>query len=161
MQLDYNPMNGLFILSVPRTQGNVQELMQHYGLELSQPASTRQTAVLFTPQPYAAATFAEYATPGAQAELSWIIREVTASRAPTSGSHYDVPDGLALWDFQRADLDYMLARDRVLDADEPGLGKTPTAVVYANEIQAQRILVICPASIRGQWLTQIARWSTM
>jgi SNF2 family DNA or RNA helicase len=135
--------------------------MEEYGLELSVPASTARNAILFTPQPYAAASFAEYATPGARAELGWIIDEIAKSRAPTSTSHYDVPDGMDLWDFQKADLDYMLPRERVLDADEPGLGKTPTAIVYANETQAQRILVICPASIRFQWLRKIAEWSTM
>jgi SWI/SNF-related matrix-associated actin-dependent regulator of chromatin subfamily A-like protein 1 len=135
--------------------------MREHGFELSIPASTPRNTILFTAQPYAAATFAEHATPAARAQLGWIIDEIAKSRAPASGSHYDVPNGLELWDFQIADLDYMLSRERVLDADEPGLGKTATAIVYGNTIQAQRILVICPASIRLQWLGQIAKWSTM
>ncbi len=159
MRLDYNPTNGLYILSAPPAQ--VRTLMQEYGLELSQRASTATKAVLFTPQPYAAASFMDYASPAARAQLGWIVEEIAKSRAPTSESHYDVPDGLELWDFQRADLDYMLPRTHVLDADEPGLGKTPTAIVYANEIQAARVLVICPASIRFQWLRKIGEWSTM
>lgn len=163
MQLDFNPSNGLYILSVNRLKDKADPgtLMREYGLELSSSASTIHNKVLFTPQPYAAASFMDFATPAARAQLGWIVEEIAKSRAPTSGSHYDVPDGLELWDFQRADLDYMLSRERVLDADEPGLGKTPTAIVAANEIQAARVLVICPASIRFQWLRKIAEWSTM
>lgn len=167
MQLDFNPANKLFILSLDRRDSlTVGEAMSDYGFNLSTSASTQARPVLFTPQPYAAATFAHAATPGALAELDWITREITASRAPSSSRRFAVPkalrdEGTDLWDFQRADLAYMLKRERVLDADEPGLGKTATAIVYANEIEAQRILVICPASIRLQWLTKIAEWSTM
>ncbi len=159
MILDFNPNNGLFILRADRAL--VHELMNEYGLSLSLPASTPTEAILFTPQPYAAASFAQWATPGARAELGWMLDAIAGSCAPTSESHYDVPSGLSLWNFQKADLDYMLSRERVLDADEPGLGKTPTAIVYCNEVQAHRILVICPASIRFQWLRKIAEWSTM
>ena len=67
MILDFNPANSLFILRVDRQPADrVQELMQDYGLELSIPASTASTAVLFTPQPYAAASFMDWATPAAR-----------------------------------------------------------------------------------------------
>lgn len=168
MQLDYNPSNKMFILTLDRRRDTLdaQTAMNEYGLELSLSASTAAKAVLFTPQPYAAATFAGAATPGARAELAWIVREIEKSRAATSQSHYAVPRALRdagtdLWPFQKADLDYMLPRERVLDADEPGLGKTGTSIVYANEIEAQRVLCIVPASIRLQWLRRIVEWSTM
>jgi hypothetical protein len=38
---------------------------------------------------------------------------------------------------------------------------TPQAIVYANEIGAKRVLVICPAAIRHQWARRIREWSTM
>lgn len=168
MRLDYNPTNKQFILSLNRQKDEItaQQAMTEYGLELSLTGSDMKTAVLFTPQPYAAATFAHVASPAALAELDWIVFEVAASRAAVSNTAYPVPrdlldQGIDLWPFQRADLDYMLKRERVLDADEPGLGKTPTAIVYANQIEAQRVLVIVPASIRLQWLQKIAEWSTM
>ena len=66
-----------------------------------------------------------------------------------------------LWPFQRASLDYVLQRNGGLVADQPGLGKTPIGICFANEIQAKRVLVICPASIRIQWATRIREWSTM
>ena len=142
------------------------ELMTEYGLHHSSSASTFSTQCLFTPIPYAAASFAQWATPAAREALGWIVREIEASRKATSDRHFDVPralldDGTDLWPYQKADLEYMLERERVLDADEPGLGKTPTAIVYANEIQAQRTLVICPANIRFQWIRKILEWATL
>lgn len=165
--LDFNPAKSLYILRVPRSAAlRPDALIRDYGMSYSDSASTAGEAVLFTPQPYAAATFAEFATPAALAKLDWIVREVAASRAPTSATVYPVParlrdQGTDLWGYQRADLDYMLSRERVLDGDEPGLGKTPTAIVFANAIEAQRVLVICPANIRFQWVRVIKEWSTM
>jgi SNF2 family DNA or RNA helicase len=60
-----------------------------------------------------------------------------------------------------ATLDYLLARKGGIDGDQPGLGKTPTAIVYCNEREAQRVLVICPASVRIQWGERIREWSTI
>jgi SWI/SNF-related matrix-associated actin-dependent regulator 1 of chromatin subfamily A len=168
MILDFNPTNGLYFLRVHAGEADPHKLMTEYGLNWSV-ASTEVEALLFTEQPYAAATFAEFATPAARDKMDWIVREIEASYADTSTSNFEVPDydpeihrePPELWNFQKADLDYMLRRERVLDADEPGLGKTPTAIVYANEIRARRVLVICPASIRFQWCNRIKQWSTM
>lgn len=155
MNLDYNPQNGMFILRVPRGEADPNTLVKDFGLNFSQPASTLAEACLFTSEPYCAAAFAEHATPAAAEKMAWITTEVARSRAATCSRHFDTYDGHELWDFQKADLDYMLDRKHSLDADEPGLGKTDTAIVYANEIQAQRVLVICPASIRFQWIRAI------
>lgn len=170
MILDFEPRNGNYILRVPRRtredEAAVQAYMTEYGLDLSMSASTATEAVLFTFQPYAAAPFWEFATDRAKADpqLQWICREIELSRAPESGRHFDVPEDEELSGYQKADLEYMLARKDnagVLDADEPGLGKTCTSIVYANELRARRVLIICPASIRYQWLGQWQRWSTM
>ena len=167
VKLDFNPANGMYVLFVDRGDPfTAAELMTEYGLHHSEPASTFSTQCLFTPTPYAAVSFAQWATPAAREALGWIVREVEASRKTHSDRHFDIPRatrdaGYDLWDYQKADLEYMLERERVLDADEPGLGKTPTAVVYANEIQAQRTLVICPANIRFQWIRKILEWSTL
>lgn len=162
MKLDYHPETSYFTLRVRgRTELEVRELMEEYGLDLSTSESTPREAVLFTPHEYAAATFAQHATPAAFKQLEWIIREVGLSRAEECKRNFDVPEGEELAPFQKADLEYMLRRDRALDADQPGLGKTPTAIAYCNEIQAERVLVVCPAAIRRQWCQKIAQWSTL
>jgi superfamily II DNA or RNA helicase len=38
---------------------------------------------------------------------------------------------------------------------------TPTSIAYCNEREAQRVLVIVPASVRLQWAEQIKAWSTI
>ena len=160
MQLDYNPATKAFILRVPRGSQDIRALMVEHGFDMSLPASTPGEAVLFTHEPYAAVTFIEFATPAARAILAPIADIVAASWKSTSDRHFEVPCDRELWEFQKASLEYALDRTHSLVADEPGLGKTPIAITYANEIEADRVLVICPANIRLQWAQRIAEWST-
>ena len=162
MILDYNPIGGYYVLTVRRDETPpVDTLMREYGLDFSVPASTTREAVLFTKDPFCAASFHASATPAARDKLGWIVREVGASWAPSSSRHIALPPDKELWPFQVADCDYLLNREHGLDGDEPGLGKTPTAIAIANERQAKRVLVVCPASIRFQWVRRVQEWTTM
>jgi SWI/SNF-related matrix-associated actin-dependent regulator 1 of chromatin subfamily A len=49
----------------------------------------------------------------------------------------------------------------VLLADEQGTGKTPVSIVAANAMRFQRILVVCPASLRTVWDDAIRLWQTL
>lgn len=162
MILDYVAGTRSFTLRVPRGGGDdVQELMIEHGLDFSAPASTSGSALLFTREPYAAASFYRYATPFAIAQLKGIIDEIEASQAPDSNANIACPPDKELWPFQRANIAYALRRKHTLIGDQPGLGKTPTAICFANEIKAKRVLVLCPANIRLQWVRRIREWSTM
>lgn len=163
MKLDFNPSTSKFILRVERNhpEFNPQVLMQEHGLMFSTTASTRNEAVLFTSEPFAAVTFADWATPAALAELAPICAAIEKSWAPESGAHIKCPADRELWGFQKSDVEYALARPNTLIGDEPGLGKTPTAICIANEMGAKRVLVICPAAIRLQWVRRIQEWTTM
>jgi SWI/SNF-related matrix-associated actin-dependent regulator 1 of chromatin subfamily A len=161
VRLDYNASSGAFLLRVQRTEADVAKIMEETGLDLSDPASTNATAVLFTHEPYAAAQFAEYASERARSELTPLLREIDASWAPEDTGHYKVPYDKELWGFQKADLAYALRRRNTLIGDEPGLGKTQVAIAFANETGAKRILVMVPASIRLQWVKRIREWTTM
>lgn len=161
MILDWNPSQKLFILRVPRVEHNPLDLMVEYGLDVSISASTDTEAILFTPEHYAAASFAQVATDRAREELSYVLEQIERSWAPSSDCHVDVPEDKELWPFQVASVDYALQRTHALIGDEPGLGKTPIAIAVANDMQASRVLVVCPASIRYQWCRRIAEWSTM
>lgn len=162
-ELDYVETTKNFILKMPRSdQSRINETMQIHGLDFSIPATTRETAVLFTPQPYAAVPFIEHATLSAAMELGVIAERVERSwKQDRIGRHLAMPEGMELWPFQEAGVDYALSVPHALIGDQPGLGKTVQALVVANEIQAQRVLVICPANIRGQWCDMIRKWSTM
>jgi SWI/SNF-related matrix-associated actin-dependent regulator 1 of chromatin subfamily A len=162
MILDYNSHNGQFVVRTPDAT-LARKLMHEHGLDFSLPASTNHEKVLFTSVPEAAVTFWDSATDRARNVLSGLRSRISLSQAPSSGRHIDVPPDKELWGFQKASLDYALtvASDACLIADQPGLGKTPQAVAFANEIQAKRVLCIVPANVRLQWAEKIFEWSTL
>ena len=161
MILDYNPSSGAYFLRVNRSNHSPTAIMEEHGLDFSATASTPAEAVLVTHEPYAAVGFWDYATPRAKQSLAKLREAIESSWAPSTSFRARVPDGEELWPFQQADVEYALRRQNTLIADAPGLGKTPIAIAYANETQARRVLVICPANIRLQWVKNIRRWSTM
>src|ERR1700680_3330236 len=122
--LDYNENNQTWILRVPRDKNGIRSLMTEHGLDFSPSASSAESATLFTQDPYAAASFAQYATPRAAQPLSAILVEIEASWKATSQAYYAVPEDKELWEFQKADIEYALRRRNTLVGDQPGLGKT-------------------------------------
>jgi superfamily II DNA or RNA helicase len=161
MQLDFNPKTNAFVLRVARGEADPKALMQEHGLDFSEPASSGTHAVLFTREHYAACPFVDVATPLAKKTLAPITDQIELSKAENTNAHIRCPAGKELWPFQKANVVYALGRKNTLVGDQPGLGKTPTAICYANEIGAKRVLVICPANIRLQWNEFIRAWSTM
>lgn len=147
-----------FILHVPSTRKTeIAPLMAYRGLVFSTSASTRDNAVLWSTNPYALADLAEPTSP----QLGAYRQQIELSRALNGKGTTRLPPGRELWDFQKATLDYLLKRKGGIDGDQPGLGKTPTAIAYCNEREAQRVLVICPASVRIQWGERIKEWSVI
>ena len=161
MKLDYHPTTRAFTLSVGRREGDVQAIMREHGLDLSTPGSTPDTAMLFTKEPYAAVAFFQHATDAARAELLSLQGQINRSWATSSTRHIDVPADKELSPFQVAGVDYALSMGNTLIGDQPGLGKTMQAIAVANEMQAERVLVLCPANIRLQWCERIRSWTTM
>ena len=162
MKLDFNPSQSVYFLRVNRAEGvDIQALMHEHGLDLSTSASSGSEAVLFTREPYAAAAFGDHATPLARSNLDGILKQIEQSWAPASNINIKCPADKELWPFQKADIAYALQRRNTLVGDQPGLGKTPVGICFANEIGARRVLVICPASIRLQWVRRIREWTTM
>lgn len=66
---------------------------------------------------------------------------------------------LKLRPFQETGRDFLSARAGALLADQPGLGKTAQAIAAADDRGAQRVVVICPASLKTNWQREIARFS--
>ncbi len=71
------------------------------------------------------------------------------------------PRGCVYLPYQRAGIEYSLGRQHTLIGDAPGLGKTIQAIGFCNAIEAQRVLVICPAAVRINWTREIYKWSTV
>jgi SNF2 family DNA or RNA helicase len=147
-----------FILKVPSAKRKiVADLMAYRGLAFSTSASSRDEAVLFSQNPY---SLADLATEENKQLLPY-KKEIELSRALDGKGTAKLPPGIELWDYQRATLDYLLERKGGINGDQPGLGKTPTSIAYCNEREAQRVLVIVPASVRIQWSEQIKKFSTI
>lgn len=163
MQLDYVASTKAFVLRVPRGVGNPEphDIMSEHGLDFSTTASTGSTAVLFTRERYAAVAFWKYATPNARDQLLRLQTEIDLSWAKESKGHIKIPDDEELAPFQVAGVEYALRRSATLFGDVPGLGKSPEAMAVCNEIGAKRVLILCPANIRLQWVKVVRRWTTM
>jgi len=69
-------------------------------------------------------------------------------------------DGLTgpLRPFQGAAVDYALRVRRTFLSDEPGLGKTIQALATLEAAGAYPALIVCPASLRLNWLREAERW---
>lgn len=65
----------------------------------------------------------------------------------------------SLFPYQQVGASWLAERGRAYLADEMGLGKTPQAIVAADRALAERVCVICPASVRANWEREIDRWS--
>ena len=66
--------------------------------------------------------------------------------------------GLPLRPFQGAAVEYALRTRRTFLADEPGLGKTVQALASIAAADAFPALVVCPASLRLNWIREASRW---
>jgi SWI/SNF-related matrix-associated actin-dependent regulator 1 of chromatin subfamily A len=63
-----------------------------------------------------------------------------------------------LLDYQKDGVAFALERRYSLNGDEPGLGKTVQALALAARIQAERVLVLCPAHLRLNWKREIIKF---
>jgi len=71
------------------------------------------------------------------------------------GRRYNVTN---LYPYQQDGVSFLTQRTRALLCDSPGLGKTAQAIVAAEKLEAQRILVVCPNVVKWQWEQEIQRW---
>jgi len=85
---------------------------------------------------------------------------VEASHAQDAEIDPPAPPGLEYMPFQRAGIAYILKapRRRVILGDEMGLGKCIESIGYMNMEAVGTALVVCPASLRINWLRELERW---
>lgn len=153
-----SPTSGLYVLEMPvKSKKDVARAMAYRGMSFSTSASQRHTAILFSGNPYSICDLTDDNDP----DLGPYKREINLSRGLNGTGTHRLPPGKELWDYQKATLDYLIARNGGIDADEPGLGKTPTSIAFCNHVEATRVLVIVPASVRIQWGIRIKEWSTI
>lgn len=68
-----------------------------------------------------------------------------------------LPEGVSLYDFQQVGVAYALVTGRCIIGDEMGLGKTIQALTVLAVKNAFPAVVVCPASLKGNWKREIER----
>jgi SWI/SNF-related matrix-associated actin-dependent regulator of chromatin subfamily A-like protein 1 len=88
------------------------------------------------------------------------LRENSADpKGISRSSNIPCPESLSYLPYQTEGIAYALDRPAVLIADEMGLGKTVQAIGIANAIEKiERVLIVCPASLKLNWLRELDRW---
>ena len=56
---------------------------------------------------------------------------------------------------QEVGIEFLLKNPKCILADDMGLGKTYQSIVAALECDAERILIVCPASLKINWMREI------
>lgn len=165
MSLTFNPNTGAFILT-----SNDEARAKAVGLTLStRVRGPNGEKVWFTADkqqnpvfnPYAALPFWDVADDKAREKLRSLRTDYDASWADSCDRDFPSPKGKVYMPYQRAGIDYAMKHRNCLIGDEPGLGKTIQAIGLANAVEAERVLIVCPASIRLNWQREIRAWSTM
>ena len=64
--------------------------------------------------------------------------------------------GRKLKDIQKQGVEFLLKNKKCILADSMGCGKTTTAIIASMETRAQKILIICPASLKSTWKREIS-----
>ena len=68
-----------------------------------------------------------------------------------------LPEGESLFDYQQVGVAYALVARRTFIADEMGLGKTRQALVTLAVANAFPAVIVCPASLKGNWENEVKR----
>ncbi len=98
--------------------------------------------------------------------LAWVRAQIERRPAlPPARGFADLLPALHRepYPFQWEGAEFLARRGRALLADEMGLGKTAQAILAAVALRhavrpVRAVTVICPASLRGGWEDEIARW---
>jgi superfamily II DNA or RNA helicase len=107
--------------------------------------------------------------------LPWIEQERRKAARQTARERFlaEVQAGRAtldvvrvpLYPYQQEGMLHLAFTERALLADEMGLGKTVQAIAACELLRRlrgiERVLVICPASLKGEWEEQIARFTNL
>lgn len=64
-----------------------------------------------------------------------------------------------LWGHQMRAVPFAASSSASLLAVPMGGGKTAAAIATANEVDASRVVIVCPNRVRGVWPREIAKWS--
>lgn len=115
--------------------------------------------VWWTHFPEKAATLRDYCDDSATKALAPTLEALEGSRATDADIDIPAPKGLAYLPYQRGGIAYALKRKSTLIGDDMGLGKTIQALGVVNADKSLiNVLVICPASLKINWMREAEKW---
>ena len=85
-------------------------------------------------------------------------KNLLASIATDADVKIPAPKGLDYYPYQKAGIRYAINNDNVLIADEMGLGKTIQAIGTLNYIEFNKVIIVCPASLKLNWIKELETW---
>lgn len=102
-------------------------------------------------------------SPRAAEKVSQMAKAQEASEAYDADIEIPSPAGLEYRPYQRAGIAFAMkafaaGKPGVLFGDEMGLGKTMQAIGCMVLTNAQKILVVCPASLKINWAREVELW---
>ena len=116
--------------------------------------------------------------PGTDVVAAWVERGLDAGFADSTSEEIyrgelartaDSSPAIAglqepLFEYQARNVAVALERSGLGVWDAPGLGKTATGIGWGHELvvnrsEAQRVVVVCPATLRTQWAREISRFT--
>lgn len=98
-------------------------------------------------------------------DISDLAREAIEGRARrvAESSAVETTAVVALSDvlrpYQAAGVAYAVKNPKSINADDMGLGKTLQAIAAAETVGEFPVLITCPASLRGNWVREIQKWT--
>jgi len=67
-----------------------------------------------------------------------------------------------LYAYQKVGVEFLVASGgKAIIADEMGVGKTAQSLSYVKHMGFKRTLVVCPASVKFSWETEVAKWTNL
>lgn len=67
-----------------------------------------------------------------------------------------------LYPYQKVGVEFLIASGgRAIISDSPGCGKSVQALAFAQIKKFNRILIVCPASVKFAWVNEIKKWTKM
>lgn len=113
-----------------------------------------------TRMPSVAYELIQYAEKRTETALRAFKKTNMSSRSLESGFVAQKPNvGLSYFPYQVSGIEFMKDRKRCLCADEAGTGKTVMAAGVINELpELKSVLILCPASLRLNWIQELEKW---
>lgn len=71
----------------------------------------------------------------------------------------NVPFADKLRPYQRVGVDYLTKTKRAILADDMGTGKTIQAITTCENAGHEKVLVVCPNTLKWTWLNEVGKWT--